>query len=367
MRDVSEMFLKELVDYREEGEEEGASAQQQQRTPPRITTSAHMSTDSDNVFDLCISSFTLAELPDTGSILAAAALLYEKLRPGGLMVILEPGTPDGFANIRMVRNMILDCCPEESEDACQIIAPCTHHGKCPIERNYGNRKERRAASKSRNLKMEKMQQNYGENVDNDSQDDDEEEKMQQNDGENEDNDSQDDDDDDDDVNGTRIGFCSFVQTMSGGTTRRRGEKLSYLVVQKRSRMEDTTSQQDKWETVDFPDHLRRRLSVTSPDQPMHPLLQKEVEDLRALYLDSDEDELGLELLRGESNRSSFGRIIQAPKKRKGHVIIECCVNGRIEKHKIAKSLSGPAPGLYSAARKSRWGGYWVPTEPTESR
>lgn len=334
MREVTELLLNELVNYKAEEE---TSSQNPPSSPPRITSSAHMSTDSENVFDLCLSAFTLSELPDNGSILTAAALLYEKLRPGGLLVILEPGTPDGFANIRMVRNMLLDCCPPDgTDDACQIIAPCTHSGKCPMERNYGNRRERREAIKSRNAKPNDSESDQ-EEIDGASRG----------------------------VDGSRIGFCSFVQSMPGGQTRRRGEKLSYLVVQKRLQEEET--QPDEWERIGFAHHIRHRLRVTSPDDPVQEHLQEEVVDLRTRYLSSGHDDLGLELLRGHSNRSSYGRIIEAPKKRKGHVQINCCVDGRLELHKIPKSLNAVVPGIYGAARKSRWGGYWMRTEETEAR
>jgi ribosomal protein RSM22 (predicted rRNA methylase) len=90
-------------------------------------------------------------------------------------------------------------------------------------------------------------------------------------------------------------------------------------------------------------------------------------DLEARYLDSEDDDLGLELLRGDANRISFGRIIRAPMKRTGHVLIDCCVApGRIERHKIMKSTSKIAPGIYHAARKSRWGGFWPDVESTKS-
>ena len=333
MRETSEMLLKELVKKSKDDTDE------QKVTVPstRITLSAQMTTDSEGTFDLSLASFTLSELPDSSSILAAAALLYEKLRPGGLLVILEPGTPDGFANIRMVRNMLIDCCPDDAEDACQILAPCTHNGPCPMERNYGNRRERRAAKRERNVAIE----------DSDEPDDD-----------------GDDGDDDEELSSTRIGFCSFVQTMSGGTSRRRGEKLSYLVVRKRN---DNNEEEDRddWSSINLPDHLRRRL-VVNTDQPMHTHLQNEAEELRTKYLSSEADELGLEFVRSAASRVSYGRIIEAPKKKKGHVLIDCCVEGRIERHKIPKSLNTVAPGLYGAARKSRWGGYWIPTEATEA-
>lgn len=47
----------------------------------------------------------------------------------GLLLIIEPGTPEGFKHIIEAREVLL------AENA-YIVAPCTHSGKCPI--NQGN-------------------------------------------------------------------------------------------------------------------------------------------------------------------------------------------------------------------------------------
>ena len=93
-------------------------------------------------------TFTATEMPQIAATMAAAAVLWEKLAPNGVLIMVEPGTPDGFSNIRSVRSMLLDCCPTDVEasededdefhallDQCHIIAPCTHHGECPMERH----------------------------------------------------------------------------------------------------------------------------------------------------------------------------------------------------------------------------------------
>jgi hypothetical protein len=79
--------------------------------------------------------YTLNELPHPASALTLAAMLWEKLANGGILVIVEPGTPDGFNAIRSVREMLIECCPiivDESADGydqCHVIAPCTHNGR----------------------------------------------------------------------------------------------------------------------------------------------------------------------------------------------------------------------------------------------
>ena len=50
-------------------------------------------------FDLILCTYTLSELNSVNSTLAAAALLWEKLASGGILVFVEPGTPDGKSNL----------------------------------------------------------------------------------------------------------------------------------------------------------------------------------------------------------------------------------------------------------------------------
>ena len=224
-------------------------------------------------------------------------------------------------------------------------------------------------------------------------------------------------------------FCSFVHTFPGGTTRRKGEKFAYLVVQKRVPVLDeslnsnkhcpTTVPTDNLESLNEVDivemlsksvhhaqklkreeltyRLRQRrygggnddnVDVTnnngldeSPTYSYHmnqsnTLLQRAV-DVEDRYLESTIDKLGLELLHGDDRRRSWGRLIRAPLKKKGHVLIDYCsagcggscsvsttyddngTQGRITRQKISRGWSArAAPGCYSAARKARWGGLW---------
>mmetsp|Transcript_13004 Transcript_13004/g.20646 ORF Transcript_13004/g.20646 Transcript_13004/m.20646 type:complete len:221 (+) Transcript_13004:1-663(+) len=112
----------------------------------------------------------------------------------------------------------------------------------------------------------------------------------------------------------------------------------------------------------------------------HEILQRalEVEDK---FLDSTIDKLGLEMLTGDQRRKGWGRLIRAPLKKKGHILIDYCsagcggkdggscsnsssnnldgTKGRIIRQKVSRGWSArAAPGCYSAARKARWGGLW---------
>lgn len=198
-------------------------------------------------------------------------------------------------------------------------------------------------------------------------------------------------------------FCSFVHNFPGGTSRRRGEKFAYLVVQKRIASDEVDRQDDDdndaLKQIDVADllaksvhhaqkhkqeYLKKRLSKdfdgSDTESSYHEdrslqILQEAV-DLEDKYLDSADDDLGLELLHGEGRRKGWGRLIRAPLKRKGHILLDYCsaggcsescgkngsVNdgkGRIIRQKVSRGWSARvAPGCYSAARKARWGGLW---------
>ncbi len=72
--------------------------------------------------DLVIASYALAELP-LPRIGAAAARLWAASR--SMLVIVEPGTPHGFARIRAAREALL-------KKGAVPVAPCTHAEACPI-------------------------------------------------------------------------------------------------------------------------------------------------------------------------------------------------------------------------------------------
>ena len=72
--------------------------------------------------DLVIASYMLAELP-----LEDMARLAMRLwaRTNGVLLLLEPGTPQGFARLRKVREVLLG-------QGANVIAPCTHQLPCPM-------------------------------------------------------------------------------------------------------------------------------------------------------------------------------------------------------------------------------------------
>jgi hypothetical protein len=186
--------------------------------------------------------------------------------------------------------------------------------------------------------------------------------------------------------GPQAGYCSFVQAMPGGSRASKGEKFSYLVAHKRARPAPAPSSPDSENPFDgssVTELLDRTYRATFVSEGEHARALRDAADLEDRYLDSDLDPLGLELVSGDRNRGKFGRIVRAPIKRKGHVWIDCCCpgpaaakeqgggggapDGRIVRHGVRKSASQVAPGIYAAARKSRWGGYWPNAEATAER
>ncbi|GKY95607.1 hypothetical protein MPSEU_000522000 [Mayamaea pseudoterrestris] len=303
--------------------------------PPRLTLGAHLSSEiAPPSFDLVLFTHTATELPYGSSILAAAAVCWDKLKPNGLFVMIEPGTPDGFSSIRMVRNMLLDCVNTSVEnkgagnrEACCIIAPCTHSGSCPMEQY------------STNSKIFTQMDVTDANADADSQA--LNDTIQDREG----------------INGIRKGFCSFVQTMPGHGGATRGEKFSYLVAQKRGGCDyEAIAEVTPYDGL--AKALQEGLNASADDKLLARSLERAI-GMEENYLDSDDDDLRLEVMRGDMNRSRFGRIVRSPLKKKGHIHIEyCCSPGRIERHLISKSMSARAPGIFAAARKARWGGFW---------
>jgi len=73
-------------------------------------------------FDLVVASYTIGELASS-ELRATLQTLWGLASRA--FVIVEPGTPEGFARIRGARETLV-------ESGAQIAAPCPHSGSCPI-------------------------------------------------------------------------------------------------------------------------------------------------------------------------------------------------------------------------------------------
>ena len=72
--------------------------------------------------DLVVAAYVLAEMPNSDAI-ALAAKLWDAA--AGALVIIEPGTPRGWAGLMEIRSILIDRNAE-------IAAPCPHMAACPI-------------------------------------------------------------------------------------------------------------------------------------------------------------------------------------------------------------------------------------------
>lgn len=377
---------------------------------PRLTFSSYLSaTQSATPFDLVLCAYTLCEMTSARAVFTAAAILWEKVAPNGVLVLIEPGTPDGFASIRAARNLLLDADPDEA----YIIAPCTHNGPCPVQRfvkklrkHHGASYETETGNEEDNLNEESNDAHNNDGVDardfdefeaddnghdeeaedyeNESdeysnedydeanENEENEEFSDEGDEEYEENDESEEHDQEGESESTgyeaeeletKVGYCSFVQSLSPRDGNNKSEKFSYLVIQKKAvpkeepigplsdLLEHTV--QSAINLQEDPDYLE------NGGMEHHGDLLTHAKQLEWQYLNQDKDEesLGLEILRDE--RSRFARILQRPAKKKGHIFIECCAPpGRVVRYKLRKSMSSTIPGIYAAARKSRWGGFW---------
>ncbi|HEX4106297.1 MAG TPA: small ribosomal subunit Rsm22 family protein [Rhizomicrobium sp.] len=72
--------------------------------------------------DLVTAGYVLAEL-DLATIPQAARALWGAANQ--VLVLIEPGTPDGFARILAARRVLI-------EEGAHVVAPCTHDNECPM-------------------------------------------------------------------------------------------------------------------------------------------------------------------------------------------------------------------------------------------
>jgi ribosomal protein RSM22 (predicted rRNA methylase) len=72
--------------------------------------------------DMVVASYVLAELPEASASATARHLWAAATQ---MLVLIEPGTPDGFARIRSARAALIG-------EGAHIVAPCTHNNDCPM-------------------------------------------------------------------------------------------------------------------------------------------------------------------------------------------------------------------------------------------
>ena len=75
--------------------------------------------------DLVITSYVINELTEADR---QKAIIKMWNATNGMLVIIEPGTPEGFSHILKAREILL-------EQGANIVAPCTHNNRCPIDKD----------------------------------------------------------------------------------------------------------------------------------------------------------------------------------------------------------------------------------------
>ncbi len=91
-------------------------------TLPQPTFSQGLLQNLDATADLVTAAYVLAELPESAAPQSALAL-WQATRK--YLVIVEPGTPQGYARILAARTALLDA-------GAFLIGPCTHDEPCPM-------------------------------------------------------------------------------------------------------------------------------------------------------------------------------------------------------------------------------------------
>ncbi len=75
--------------------------------------------------DLVSACYVLGEL-DEAARTAVTEAAVRAVRPGGAVVLIEPGSPEGYLRIRAARDRL-------TAAGLRVLAPCPHGGPCPIE------------------------------------------------------------------------------------------------------------------------------------------------------------------------------------------------------------------------------------------
>ncbi|KAN0050175.1 hypothetical protein ACTA71_003281 [Dictyostelium dimigraforme] len=86
--------------------------------------------------EMVTASYVLSELPSQEARNNLVLELWSHVKPSGILVLIEPGTPIGFGIIKEARQLILDEGYEEislhKSTKAQVVAPCPHSDKCPM-------------------------------------------------------------------------------------------------------------------------------------------------------------------------------------------------------------------------------------------
>jgi ribosomal protein RSM22 (predicted rRNA methylase) len=139
------------------------------RWSPTVSSSL---VEEDSV-DVATCAFVLGEVAE-GNREGVVLELWRKVRPGGYLVMIEPGDAQGHKRVARAREFILGIAPPSSSDysAAFTVAPCGHDLPCPLIRlqekyradainKREERKARKELGKTKTMKKDQKKQERG--------------------------------------------------------------------------------------------------------------------------------------------------------------------------------------------------------------
>jgi ribosomal protein RSM22 (predicted rRNA methylase) len=75
-------------------------------------------------FDLIILGYVLQEVSNPQARQLIVEALWQRLREGGVFVVVEPGSPKGFRYVHSFREWVIKT---KTREEANIIAPCPNH------------------------------------------------------------------------------------------------------------------------------------------------------------------------------------------------------------------------------------------------
>ena len=259
-------------------------------------------------FDVVVSSYALGEIPDESTtrqhqrqVDLTIRQLWDKVAPGGILVVAEPGTPKGSLLVRRARALILEVArrdmeqkarrlgmePSDEDVEAYVVAPCQHDKACPMKES--NREE--GFSTWCHFPQ-------------------------------------------------RIMRSAYMREIKHGIRAYQDEKFSYVVLRRATR---ASAREDAARAA-------RRAVEAQKRRPESPTDEEEDEERRDAFY---------ETLARESFES-WSRVTRVPRKQKGHVVFEVCdPSGEMRRLTVAKSHARDiGRDGYKLARKLRWGDLW---------
>lgn len=102
---------------------------------------------SDKKYDLIILSHVMQEIDDGAEICRVLDILWRSLKPDGMFLLIEPGSPKGSRQIHDARQIFItrrefpqfeNYVYKSDVSTANIIAPCPHDGACPLAKDKLN-------------------------------------------------------------------------------------------------------------------------------------------------------------------------------------------------------------------------------------